>query len=109
MKCAVCHSTDILTERRIDGDCICKNCGNKWKNSSNAKPKDNSAFNIDEVFSYHAPKGDQGVRYELLRTTAKVMAEQIVSNCPPSRERALALTNLQQAVMWANSSIAINE
>lgn len=109
MKCAVCNSTSFVTERRIDGDNICKNCGYKWKTSSNAKPKDNGAFNVDEVFSYHAPKGDQAIRYELIRTHAKYMAEKIMGNCPPSRERALALTNLQQAIMWANASIAINE
>ncbi len=31
------------------------------------------------------------------------------SLCPESREKSLAITNLQQSVMWANASIAINE
>lgn len=29
-----------------------------------------------------------------------------VEDCPPSRERALAVTNLEQAVMWANKAIS---
>jgi hypothetical protein len=29
--------------------------------------------------------------------------------CPESRERSLALSKLQELVMWSNASIAINE
>jgi hypothetical protein len=28
--------------------------------------------------------------------------------CPESREKSLAITNLEQAVMWANAAIARN-
>nr|ALS90840.1 MetaGeneMark_Unknown Function [uncultured bacterium] len=66
-------------------------------------------MDIAKTFTYHAPKGDQATRYEFLRTKARLLAAVIVDNCPESRERALALTNLQQAIMWANASIAINE
>lgn len=64
---------------------------------------------LDNRFTYHAPKGTQAARYESLRGVAKVLAETITQYCPPSRERALALTNLEQASMWANASIARNE
>lgn len=64
---------------------------------------------IDNTFTYHAPKGDQTTRYESIRDWAKELAYNIERNCPDSREKSLALTNLQQAVMWANASIAINE
>ena len=60
-------------------------------------------------FSYHQPKGDQAKRYELIREKAKELAELIDSSCPDSREKALAMTNLEQASMWANASIARNE
>ena len=60
-------------------------------------------------FSYHAPKPNQIPRYGEIRDEAKDFAEVILINCPPSRERSLALTNLEQAVMWANASIARNE
>jgi hypothetical protein len=66
-------------------------------------------MNIEQIFTYHKPFGTQPMRYEGIRTAAKVLAEIIVDNCPDSRERSVALTNLQQAVMWANASIAINE
>lgn len=66
-------------------------------------------FDVDQVFQYHAPKGDQAERYQDLRNGAKELAKKIEVLCPPSREASLALTNLQQAVMWANAAIAINE
>lgn len=64
---------------------------------------------LDRIFTYHAPKGDQPERYEALRHTAHELAYLIEETCPDSREKSLAITNLQQAVMWANASIAINE
>ena len=64
---------------------------------------------IPNIFTYHTPKGDQTERYQRLRSEARTLAESIVDLCPSSREQSLALTNLQQAVMWANAAIAINE
>lgn len=66
-------------------------------------------FNTEQVFQYHAPHGTQQERYIALRAKAKELADLIITDCPPSREASLALTNVQQAVMWANASIAINE
>ena len=66
-------------------------------------------FDVEAVFTYHAPKGDQAQRYEDIRKSARVLAYLINTECPESREKSLALTNLQQAIMWANASIAINE
>lgn len=64
---------------------------------------------IDNRFTYHAPKEDQPQRYTLLRGQAKALAETIVANSKPSREQSLALTKLEEAIMWANAGIARNE
>lgn len=64
---------------------------------------------INNRFSYHPPKGDQAQRYENLRDQAKSLALSIVALTPASREQALALTKLEEAVMHANSAIARNE
>jgi len=64
---------------------------------------------LDNNFKYHPPTVDQSVRYEQIRLQAKVMATAILELCPPSRERSLALTQLEDAIMWANASIARNE
>lgn len=66
-------------------------------------------MDIDKTFTYHAPKPGQTERYEGMRNYAKHLAKVIDSYCPASREKALALTHLQTAVMFANAAIAINE
>lgn len=64
---------------------------------------------IENIFTYHAPFGDQAERYVRLRNEAKALAFTIQDLCPESREKSLALTHLQQAIMWGNAAIAINE
>lgn len=65
--------------------------------------------NFDNTYKYHEPKNDQNERYTKLRDKAKELANLIDELCPDSREKSLALTNLEQASMWANASIARNE
>lgn len=60
-------------------------------------------------FTYHAPKGDQAIRYERIRDAAHHLAGIIDVRCPDSREKSLAITHLEETVMWANASIARNE
>ena len=60
-------------------------------------------------FTYHPPKGDQPERYLAIRESAGGLALILMGRCPPSRERSLALTALEEAVFWANASIARNE
>ena len=64
---------------------------------------------IDRNFTYHAPKDGQPERYAKIRDKAKEFAELIDAECPKSRERSIAMTDLESAVMWANASIARNE
>ncbi len=68
-----------------------------------------TAPEIRQLFTYHPPKGDQVDRYEDLRMEALKLAQSINNLCPDSAERTLAIRKLQEAVMWANASIAINE
>ena len=64
---------------------------------------------IDNRFRYHAPRGDQGERYQLLRDKAREFAVLIAVNSPASLEQSLALTKLEECVMWCNAGIARNE
>jgi hypothetical protein len=57
-------------------------------------------------FTYHAPKEGQPKQYEDLRWRAYDFALFINALCPDSREKSLALTKIEEAVMWANASIA---
>lgn len=72
-------------------------------------PSEEKYNEIENNFTYHAPKNDQAERYEYLRKMAKELAKAYLALCPSSREQSLALTNLEQSVMWANASIARNE
>ena len=64
---------------------------------------------IENNFSHHAPKDDQANRYEQIRGKAKEFARLIAELTPASREQSLAMTNLEQTVMWAIAAIARNE
>lgn len=70
---------------------------------------DQEIIDLERRFIYHAPKPGQPERYEDLRKLAMVLATEITVSCPPSREKSLALTKLEEAIMWANASIARNE
>lgn len=70
-----------------------------------------SMMNVNEIqknFSYHAPKPGQPEKYTVIRDHAKGLAFLINDNCPDSREKSLAMTKLEECVMWANASIARN-
>ena len=60
-------------------------------------------------FTYHAPKDNQADRYEQIRDIAQSFACDIEDMCPDSREKSLAFTKLEEAVMWANAAIARHE
>lgn len=64
---------------------------------------------LDKRFTYHTPKEGQPAKYEAIRNTAKEFAEMLNTACPDSREKSLAITALEECVMWANKSIAVNE
>ena len=63
---------------------------------------------VENNFKYHAPKEGQPAKYEAIRNKAKELAVLIDEEVPNSREKALAMTNLEQAVMWANAGVARN-
>jgi len=66
------------------------------------------AKQIENNFIYHVPKGDQSDRYERVRNNARCLARTIDELCPASREKSLAITTLEESVMWANAAIARN-
>lgn len=67
------------------------------------------ANELNKRFTYHAPKNNQPDKYEQIRNNAKWLAELLNTLCPDSREKSLAFTALEEAVFWANASIARNE
>lgn len=64
---------------------------------------------IDRAFRYHPPLEGQPTRYAQIRDMAGEFAELVARLTPPSREQSIALTKLEEAVMFANAAIARNE
>lgn len=64
---------------------------------------------IEQSFVYHPVMPGQQERYVAIRTAGKNLAELITTKCPPSRELSLALTKIEEAMFWANASIARHE
>ena len=62
---------------------------------------------IERRLGYHQLKPGQQAVYEANRATAISFAKHI-NALGPSREVALALTAIQDALMWANAAVATN-
>lgn len=64
---------------------------------------------IDKRFSLHQLLGNQVERESKIRNEARQLAYLINIKCPESREKSLALTKLEEVVMWAKKSIERDE
>ena len=63
---------------------------------------------VEERFRFHPATPTTGPKHEEVRDLHKTLALWVMHNIPSSRERALALTALQESMMWANAAIAIH-
>jgi hypothetical protein len=61
---------------------------------------------LENIFTYHAPTGDQPAKYVRIREAAKLFAYVLHSECAPGPDRTAAMRHLREAVMTANQSIA---
>ena len=64
------------------------------------------AERIERDFTYHPPVAGQADIYGRIRREAKELALTLVELVPDGRERATAITKLEEAVTWANAGIA---
>jgi hypothetical protein len=64
---------------------------------------------LDNLFIYHAPKGDQVERYQKIRDAGKALAEVILDCTPKSADQSAAIRKVREAIMTANAAIACNE
>ena len=77
-------------------------------NSEKPSLSNRQVASLETNFVYHKPTEEQAEKYTLLRQRAKELAELIYSISPESREQSLAITKLEECVMWANAGIARN-
>jgi hypothetical protein len=62
---------------------------------------------LNDVFSYHAPQGDDLEKYAKLRAAAKQFAEVILANTPRCADQTAAVRKVREAVMTANAAVAL--
>lgn len=62
---------------------------------------------IDNRFDYHPPKDDvTKMAHERVRAECRILAMEIVALTPEGREQSLAVTHIEEAMLWANAAIA---
>jgi len=63
---------------------------------------------LDSLFMYHAPSGDQPLRYQVLREAAKHFAAIVLECTPSGADQSAAIRKIREAVMTANAAIALD-
>ena len=67
-----------------------------------------TASEIRNTFQYHAPDVRKREAFEEIRHRMTEACVKVAALTPPSRERSLFITLMQQAQMMANASVAIH-
>jgi hypothetical protein len=64
---------------------------------------------LDKRFTHHPPGEVKQRHHEALRAAYREMAAKLNALCPDSRELSLAMTSLEESLMWGNAAIARND
>lgn len=62
---------------------------------------------LNRSLTNHTPTPEQVNRIELLRDVAQAFGVAVIENTPESREQSLAITNLEESLMWAIKAIVL--
>lgn len=71
-------------------------------------PSTPDAEYVRKAFTYHAPDDRAKEAHSVMRECSRYIALQVMRWVPEGRERSLALTKIEEAMMWANAGIARN-
>lgn len=59
---------------------------------------------------HHPPKSAETIAaHEGIRAATRNFLDAIRLHCPECREKAIAVSNAEQAMMWANAAVARNQ
>lgn len=64
------------------------------------------AAELNTRFEFHPATAETGPVHERIRAAGKAFAETILDLTVESREQSLAITQIEDAMMWANASVA---
>ncbi|MBQ9000527.1 MAG: hypothetical protein IJ087_01585 [Eggerthellaceae bacterium] len=95
--------------RRENLKALCFGCYLRYDAEHHAMTrKVNKMKRNSETFKQHELERDQVDASDLIRDSAENLEAFIALRCEPGREKSLALTKLEECVMWANKSIALH-
>lgn len=64
---------------------------------------------MKKTYAYHNPSSAGTERIALLRKRFSELHDEILALAPESRERSVALTNLETTAMWAIKAVVCND
>jgi hypothetical protein len=65
---------------------------------------------MDDRFRHHPPRGEETIaKHQAARTGADDFFNLIEQLAPNGREKALAITKVEEAMFWLNAAIARNQ
>ena len=109
----------MMNAELIDGYVFCGKCVKKIREYETAvgttpatfdEPPTQAAYaHIDKPFAYHKPSEDGFERITKLRVAFSDVKARIEQVCPESRQRSVALTELETAAMWAIKAVVFND
>lgn len=62
---------------------------------------------MEHPFEYQKPTDLEVARMEMIRNKCRLLHEELLC-LPSTRERSLAITNLEQVSMWANKAVVLH-
>jgi hypothetical protein len=62
-----------------------------------------------KTYAYHKPGAAATEKIRELRNQFSALHDFVANKCPDSREKSVALTNLETAAMWAIKSVVCND
>lgn len=64
---------------------------------------------IDKPFAYHKPSDGGLEKINALREGFSTVQRLIEEHCPTSRQKSVAITELETAAMWAIKAVVFND
>lgn len=75
---------------------------------ASSRPRDIEAKEIDHRFLFHQADEHTGPLHGRVREVCGDAARNLGQLLPPGRDKALAITKLEEAMFWANAAVARN-
>jgi hypothetical protein len=64
---------------------------------------------IDKPYAYHKPSDEGLAKITAVREAYSTLQRVIEENCPPSRHKSVAITELETSAMWAIKAVVFND